>query len=85
LDGYQGGERKTVSKAIPPEQVENTFAQIERFHQFQNLTHEYTEINIKICDEKLRNQERQFPGRLKRVLNSEIRKAMTDEISALVE
>lgn len=44
---------KTVSKAIPPEQVENTFAQIERFHQFQQLTHEYTELNIKICDNKI--------------------------------
>ena len=49
----RGVEGKTVSKAIPLEQVENTFAQIDRFHQFQKLIREYTEVNIKICDAKL--------------------------------
>jgi hypothetical protein len=48
---------KTVSKAIPLEQVENTFAQIDRFHQFQKLIREYTEVNIKICDAGLESEK----------------------------
>jgi len=41
---------KTISKAIPEEKVDITFKQIDTFHQFQNLVHEYIETNIKICD-----------------------------------
>lgn len=44
---------KTISKAIPEEQVDITFKQIDAFHQFQNLVHEYVETNIKICDTHL--------------------------------
>ena len=44
---------KTRSKAIPAERVEETFAQIEAFHRFQDLVREYTEVNIKICDAQL--------------------------------
>jgi len=44
---------KTISKAIPKEKVDTTFKQIEVFHSFQNLVHEYIETNIKICDIKL--------------------------------
>jgi len=44
---------KTISKAIPKEKVDTTFKQIEVFHSFQNLVHEYIETNIKICDVKL--------------------------------
>ena len=40
---------KTISKAIPKEKVDTTFKQIDTFHQFQNLVHEYVETNIKIC------------------------------------
>lgn len=44
---------KTISKAIPKEKVDITFKQIDRFHQFQKLVHEYIEANIKICDTRL--------------------------------
>ena len=44
---------KTISKAIPKEKVDTTFKQIDTFHQFQNLVHEYVETNIKICDARL--------------------------------
>ena len=44
---------KTISKAIPREKVDTTFKQIDTFHQFQNLVHEYIEANIKICDARL--------------------------------
>jgi hypothetical protein len=46
-------EGKTVSKAIPKDCVETTFAQIDTYHKFQKLIREYTEVNIKICDAKL--------------------------------
>ena len=46
-------EGKTVSKAIPKEYVEKTFEQIDTFHEFQKLVHEYTEVNIRICDDEL--------------------------------
>ncbi len=44
---------KTISKAIPKEKVDITFKQIDRFHQFQKLVHEYIKTNIKICDARL--------------------------------
>ena len=44
---------KTISKAIPVHKVDETFNQIEIFHRFQNLVHEYIETNIKICDARL--------------------------------
>ena len=44
---------KTISKAIPIEKVDITFNQIDTFHRFQNLAHEYIETNIKICDARL--------------------------------
>jgi len=44
---------KTVSKAIPINKVDETFKQIDTFHHFQNLVHEYIETNIKICDAQL--------------------------------
>lgn len=44
---------KTVSKAIPTDKVDTTFKQIDTFHQFQKLIHEYIETNIKICDARL--------------------------------
>ena len=44
---------KTISKAIPIEEVDTTFKQIDTFHKFQNLVHEYIETNIKICDAQL--------------------------------
>jgi len=49
---------KTKSKAIPKGKVDTAFKQIETFHSFQNLVHEYIETNIKICDIQL-DQDRQ--------------------------
>jgi len=50
-------EGKTVSKAIPKERVEETFTQIDTYHQFKNLVREYTEVNINICDAKLEEKK----------------------------
>lgn len=44
---------KTISKAIPKGKVDKTFKQIDTFHRFQNLVHQYIETNIKICDTQL--------------------------------
>ena len=44
---------KTKTKTIPADRVDETFAQIDTFHTFQDLIHEYTEVNIKICDAQL--------------------------------
>ena len=45
---------KTVSTTIPKDHVATTFSQIETFHHFQELIHEYIETNIKICDVRLK-------------------------------
>lgn len=44
---------KTKTKTIPADRVDDTFAQIDRFHTFQDMVHQYTEVNIKICDAQL--------------------------------
>ena len=44
---------KTISKAITIDKVDTTFKQINTFHRFQNLVHEYIETNINICDIQL--------------------------------
>jgi len=41
---------KTVSKIIKTSQLESTQEQISRFRRFQELTHEYVETNVLICD-----------------------------------
>ena len=51
---------KTISKAIPIEEVDTTFKQIDTFHQFQNLVREYIETNIKICDARLEKGKAAF-------------------------
>lgn len=45
------GKTKTV--VVPPGAVEETKAQIERYHQFQELTKQLVEVNVRICDESL--------------------------------
>lgn len=59
-------EGKTISKSIPKEYIEKTFAQIDTFHQFQKLVHEYIEVNIKICDAKLKAEKEALGGAEKR-------------------
>ena len=46
-------KNKTVSKTIKKEAVESTKAQIQHYHQFQELIREYVETNVKICDKLL--------------------------------
>ena len=41
---------KTVTKIIPVDLVEATQEHIERYRQLQRLWHEYTELNVRICD-----------------------------------
>ncbi len=41
---------KTVSKIIRKSQLASTQEQISQFHRFQELTHEYIETNVLICD-----------------------------------
>ena len=46
----RGVKSKTVTKVIPAEFVDETLEQIDRHRQLQRLLHEYTELNVKICD-----------------------------------
>lgn len=56
---------KTISKAIPKDKVDTTFKQIEVFHSFQNLVHDYIETNIHICDALL-EQDKQASSEAKK-------------------
>lgn len=47
---------KTVTKIIPADRVEATQQQIERYRELQRLFHEYTELNVRICDTLLEDQ-----------------------------
>ncbi len=41
---------KTVTKIVGPDAVEATREQIGRYHELQRLVHQFTEVNVKICD-----------------------------------
>ncbi len=41
---------KTVTKIVGPDAVEATREQIGRYHELQRLLHQFTEVNVKICD-----------------------------------
>ena len=41
---------KTVTKVIKSDAVDVTRGQIDEYHQFQDLVHEFVETNVKICD-----------------------------------
>lgn len=47
---------KTVTKIIPPSHVDQTNQQIDRYHQFQQVMHEYVETNVKLCDALLEDE-----------------------------
>jgi len=49
---------KTISKEIPKEKVDTTFKQIEMFHSFQKLIHDYIETSINICDLQLEQDKK---------------------------
>jgi hypothetical protein len=46
----RGVKGKTVTKIIPADCVDATLEQINRYRQLHQLLHEYTELNVKICD-----------------------------------
>ncbi len=47
-------EGKTVTKVIPPgSAVEQAKAQIAEYRRFRKLVHEFIELNVQICDQKL--------------------------------
>ena len=46
----RGVKGKTVTKVIPADFVDVTLEQIGRHRELQRLLHEYTELNVKICD-----------------------------------
>jgi hypothetical protein len=41
---------KTVTKVIPIDFVDAAVEQINRYREVQRLWHEYTEVNVKICE-----------------------------------
>jgi len=41
---------KTVTKIVRSDAVEATREQIGRYHELQRLVHQFTEVNVKICD-----------------------------------
>ena len=41
---------KTVTKIVRPDAVQATREQIRRYHELQRLVHQFTEVNVKICD-----------------------------------
>jgi hypothetical protein len=48
-------EGKTVTKVIPPgDAVEQTKAQIAEYRRFRKLVQELLELNVEICDHKLK-------------------------------
>lgn len=44
---------QTISTYVKTKDVDLIQKQIDTFHQFQNLIHEYIETNIKLCDARL--------------------------------
>lgn len=53
LTRYSKG--KTVTRVIPAAHVDETNEQIDRYHRFQQLMHEYVETNVKLCDALLKD------------------------------
>lgn len=53
---------KTVTKIVPADRVEATQQQIERYRELQRLLHEYTELNVTICDTLLQDGHGQSDG-----------------------
>lgn len=54
LTRYSGG--KTVTKIIPLTHVDATKEQLDRYHEFQQVMHEYVETNVKLCDALLEDE-----------------------------
>lgn len=58
----RGVKGKTVTKVIPADFVDTTLEQIDRYKQLQRLLQEYTELNVKICDELLEHERGECDG-----------------------
>lgn len=55
-------EGKTVTKVIPADCVDATLEQIERHREVQRLLHEYSEVNVKICDALIQGSDDESGG-----------------------
>ena len=53
---------KTVTKIVRPDAVEATREQIGRYHELQRLLHQFTEVNVKICDVLLDSDSHELDG-----------------------
>lgn len=58
----RGVKGKTVTKIIPADCVDATLEQIDRYRELQRLLHEYTELNVKICDALLEREGDESDG-----------------------
>lgn len=56
-------EGRTVTKVIPETHVDTTNEQIDRYHEFQRVMHEFVETNVKICDALLEPNQNEDDGR----------------------
>lgn len=56
-------EGRTVTKVIPETHAGTTNEQIERYHEFQRVMHEFVETNVKICDALLKPSQNEDDGR----------------------
>lgn len=50
-------KNKSILKVVSQEDCEVTQHQIDVYHQFQEIIHEYVEVNIKICDAHLKERK----------------------------
>jgi len=53
---------KTVTKVIPADSVDAALEQIDRYRELQRLLHEYTELNVGICDALLESARDESEG-----------------------
>lgn len=58
----RGVKGKTVTKVIPADCVDATLAQIDRYREVQRLFHEYTELNVKICNSLMERSHGESDG-----------------------
>lgn len=58
----RGVKGKTVTKVIPADFVDTTLEQIDRYKRLQRLLHEYTELNVKMCDALLERDRDESDG-----------------------
>lgn len=57
---------KTVTKIIPPDEVERTKEQLEEYRRLRDLTSELVEVSERLCDERLQSQKEAADGAAKK-------------------